>query len=84
MASEIERGEERGERDREREERGERERAESGRDELYLYKRGQIYKKHIVYVLKNSHIYKTNAIYTKRIVYLYMYMYNLLLVCHKP
>ena len=49
MASEIEREEERGERDREREERGERERKESGRDELYLYKRGQIYK-YILYM----------------------------------
>ena len=42
LTSEIERGEERGERDREREERG----------EMYMYKRGQIYK-YKTYLYKN-------------------------------
>ena len=74
MASEIERGEERGERDREREERGKRERAESGRDELYLYKRGHIQKTYCIcikkqlYIQNECHIYKMNCIF----VYVYV------------
>ena len=42
LTSEIERGEERGERDREREESGERDREREERGKLYMYKRGQI------------------------------------------
>ena len=52
MASEIERGEERGERDREREERGERDREREERGELYMYKKRQIYK-YKTYLYKN-------------------------------